>query len=318
MSAQLHAFLCAFPRRWLQAHAPEQAQRLAAPGEAPVVGREQQRALLQAVAEVGGDAALLGIVRGQLSTVGEPLAYSLLNSASVAAFIDKEQRLNRFFHSHHQVRVLELGDGVLELQHEGLDGRPMREESLFVLGLHLVLLEELGCTGLSARLPGSAMPAHDVFRDALARPPVPAGDASRWRIAWARFAPRRAWAPGLDAVLERASDAPDLMRGLTVAEQLSRLVAMDLAHRWTLDEAARRLGRSRRTLQRALAAEGVTFSRALEDARITEAERMLADPERSITEVGYACGFADAAHFSRRFKARRGVSPTRWRTDRAR
>ncbi|MBX3227093.1 MAG: helix-turn-helix domain-containing protein [Labilithrix sp.] len=35
-----------------------------------------------------------------------------------------------------------------------------------------------------------------------------------------------------------------------------------------------------------------------------EASRLLETTELSVTEIGYACGFADTAHFSRRFKRR--------------
>ncbi|WP_110284064.1 helix-turn-helix domain-containing protein [Halomonas sp. LBP4] len=36
-------------------------------------------------------------------------------------------------------------------------------------------------------------------------------------------------------------------------------------------------------------------------------------PTASLTEVALACGFADAAHFSRVFLARHEFSPRQWR-----
>lgn len=317
MPVLLHGQLSAFARDWLRAHGVDEPDGSEPGGSAAPVGRDEQRRLLQAVARLGGPEALLGLARGRLAHVDEPLVYSLLNSASVPALIDKEQRLNRFFHSHHHVRVLESGEGVLELRHESRAGpRPARVESLFVLGLHLELLEEVGCIGLEATLPGSDAPTAPVFREGMLRSPVPVGDASRWRFTWRRFQPRRAWAPGLDEVLAEASKAPDLARGLGVAERVVREVGRDLAHRWSIDEVARRLGHSRRALQRALALEGTTFSRSVEEARLLRAEAMLLDPDCSITEIGYACGFSDTAHFSRRFKAVRGLPPTAWRSAR--
>lgn len=312
LAKQLHHLLAELPIRWLQQQGVADDTFASGP---VVVGREQQRSLLEAVAAHGGEPALLGLARGVLTAIDEPLVYVLLNVADVAALIDKEQRLNRFFHSHHRVRILELAPTAIELQHESLDRTPpARVESLFVLGLHLVLLEEIGCHGVSATLPGSEAADAVVFRDGLARPQLPPGDAGRWRLTWSGFVARRAWAPGLDSILERASEAPDLGDPVPVEREVRELVGRDLAHRWTVDQVARQLGRSRRALQRSLAGEGTTFSRAVEDARLAEAQRLLADPEQSITAIGFSCGFADTAHFSRRFKARRGCSPSAWRS----
>ncbi|MCB9763853.1 MAG: helix-turn-helix transcriptional regulator [Alphaproteobacteria bacterium] len=314
MTMQLHGLLASLPRRWLEArgHPPPDG---GAPG---TIGRETQRALLEAVASLGGEGALLALSRGVLTAVDEPLVYALLNVASVEALIDKEQRLNRFFHSHHRVRVVALGPGHLTLQHESrADAPPARVESLFVLGLHLTLLDEIGCHHVQATLPASDDPDAVVFREGGVRPPLPPGDASRWRFTWSRFVARRAWTPGLDEVLERASTAPDLDAPVPVATRVADVVARDLLHRWTVEEVARRLGRSRRALQRALSEEGTTFSRTVEDARLAEAERLLTEPDRSITEIGFTCGFADTAHFSRRFKARRARTPTTWRQQQA-
>ena len=41
--------------------------------------------------------------------------------------------------------------------------------------------------------------------------------------------------------------------------------------------------------------------------------RLLGDPSNSVTDVGFAVGFGDAAHFSRTFKKLVGVSPRAYR-----
>lgn len=47
--------------------------------------------------------------------------------------------------------------------------------------------------------------------------------------------------------------------------------------------------------------------------RIKKACALLADSELSISEISYAVGFTDAAHFSKKFKAVCGVSPLKYR-----
>ena len=47
-----------------------------------------------------------------------------------------------------------------------------------------------------------------------------------------------------------------------------------------------------------------------------QAAELLAMPEashRSITEIAFACGFNDSAHFSRAFAARFDTTPSQWR-----
>jgi AraC-like DNA-binding protein len=50
---------------------------------------------------------------------------------------------------------------------------------------------------------------------------------------------------------------------------------------------------------------------------VNRAARLLSAPEaadRSITDIAFACGFNDSSHFGRVFAARRGMTPSRWRT----
>jgi AraC-like DNA-binding protein len=61
---------------------------------------------------------------------------------------------------------------------------------------------------------------------------------------------------------------------------------------------------------------GVTPSEIIREARIKHACLLLHDPNRSINDVAYACGFADPKYFSKCFKASTGVSPTKYRLTR--
>lgn len=77
------------------------------------------------------------------------------------------------------------------------------------------------------------------------------------------------------------------------------------------DWVARRLGVSRRTLQRQLAAHDRDFHAIRNAVAREQACAMLAAGMR-VTEVAYELGYSDPAHFSRAFRVWTGRSPRRW------
>jgi AraC-like DNA-binding protein len=72
---------------------------------------------------------------------------------------------------------------------------------------------------------------------------------------------------------------------------------------------ARKLGMSRRTLARRLAAEGLTFAGVLHALRHDLAKRHLADRDLSISNVAWLLGYSDVSAFSNAFRRRTGMSP---------
>ena len=58
---------------------------------------------------------------------------------------------------------------------------------------------------------------------------------------------------------------------------------------------------------------GVTPHQYLVRARLRHAAQLLADPERSITDIAYDVGFADVSNFVRTFHRAAGVSPRGFR-----
>jgi len=77
-------------------------------------------------------------------------------------------------------------------------------------------------------------------------------------------------------------------------------------------EIAARLRLSASTLHRAWAGEPCSLSDWIWSQRLDAARRDLCDPAcaaRSVSEIAYAWGFSDAAHFSRAFRARFGCAP---------
>ncbi|MGO4326033.1 helix-turn-helix domain-containing protein [Cupriavidus sp. 2TAF22] len=71
---------------------------------------------------------------------------------------------------------------------------------------------------------------------------------------------------------------------------------------------------SRRTLYNLFREAGLTPHAYILSRRLRQAaQRLSGEAGRSITEIAFALGFADAAHFSRVFHERFGMSPSQWR-----
>ncbi len=86
----------------------------------------------------------------------------------------------------------------------------------------------------------------------------------------------------------------------------------------TPDGIARSLGVSTRLLQRIFAEHDATVMTRVWEERVRHAANLLAAPasaHRSITEIAFACGFNDSAHFTRAFVARMAATPSHWRRE---
>ena len=77
---------------------------------------------------------------------------------------------------------------------------------------------------------------------------------------------------------------------------------------------ARQLAISPRTLQRRLAAEGVSYQQLVDLVRREAADRLLRDGSVAIGEVGYLLGFSEPSAFHRAFKRWHDVTPQQYRT----
>jgi AraC-like DNA-binding protein len=132
--------------------------------------------------------------------------------------------------------------------------------------------------------------------------------------AWAL--PLRRRDPILRRVLEEHADA--ILARLPGRSGLSHDVQRALASRigggdTRVEAVARELAISARTLQRRLAAEGVSYQRLLEDARKEAAGRYLIESTLAIGEVAYLLGYSEPAPFHRAFKRWYGATPDAYR-----
>src|SRR6266705_5436001 len=120
-------------------------------------------------------------------------------------------------------------------------------------------------------------------------------------------------APQLDAEL-RQQQADDGLKP-QVKTILTKLLA---GHRPRLEDVARELGTSARTLQRRLLDEGMSFHSLVEEARRELAKHYLLQSSLELNETAYLLGYEDPNSFFRAFHKWEGASPGEWRSRRAR
>lgn len=97
---------------------------------------------------------------------------------------------------------------------------------------------------------------------------------------------------------------------------LAALAVIEARLDQSLDRAdlARGVGLSLRQLERLFVAHrGQGIAATIWAIRLDAAAHLLRSTDRSVTEIAFECGFASAAHFSRRFRARLGMAPSQMR-----
>jgi len=80
-----------------------------------------------------------------------------------------------------------------------------------------------------------------------------------------------------------------------------------------VDEVARRLGLSPRTLARRIASEGLTFGGVLDKLRCDLAQRHLRDSNLSISQIAWLLGYQEVSAFTHAFKRWTGMTPREMR-----
>lgn len=116
-------------------------------------------------------------------------------------------------------------------------------------------------------------------------------------------------APQLEAELKQQLAEKDFRE--QVKGTLKRLLA---GERPAIEHVARELRLSKRTLQRRLTEDGVSFQELLEEARRELARHYLLHSSLELNETAYLLGYEDANSFFRAFHEWEGTSPGHWRT----
>jgi AraC-like DNA-binding protein len=100
----------------------------------------------------------------------------------------------------------------------------------------------------------------------------------------------------------------------TFREQAKGILKQLLAgQRPGIQDLARELHLSTRTLQRRLTEQGITFQRLLDEARRELARHYLLHSSRELNETAYLLGYEDANSFFRAFHQWEGTTPGQWR-----
>lgn len=112
----------------------------------------------------------------------------------------------------------------------------------------------------------------------------------------------------IEAVLRRTHTTNEFITSVR------RLLAASLMHNaYSLDDLARELAVSPRTLRRRLVGEGVTYSSLLDDVRRELAEGYLRDRRMSLGEIAFALGYSESATFHRAFRRWYDMTPIEYR-----
>lgn len=88
------------------------------------------------------------------------------------------------------------------------------------------------------------------------------------------------------------------------------LIEADPARPLALDDVARDIATSRRSLQRAFEGEGITFREAVAVARMRRARALLAQGGMPIYAVAGRVGYRSKAEFTKAFKRHTGMTPS--------
>jgi AraC-like DNA-binding protein len=99
-----------------------------------------------------------------------------------------------------------------------------------------------------------------------------------------------------------------------IRDQVKGIVKQQLAgRRPAIEEVARELRLSARTLQRRLAEDGASFQELIQEARRELARHYLLHSALELNETAFLLGYADAHSFFRAFHNWEGSSPGEWR-----
>lgn len=104
----------------------------------------------------------------------------------------------------------------------------------------------------------------------------------------------------------------------TMTDRMKRALTAGLPGGSTsIEDMARRLNISKRSLQRRLSEEGTSFKDLLSQTRFEMSKRYLMDSSLSVPEISYLLGFRDTSSFFRAFHGWTGTTPGDYRASRA-
>jgi AraC-like DNA-binding protein len=264
-----------------------------------------KRALAHQLHQAFGGTALLRMGQAIHSAPDEPALVALSMARHPFDLITRWQRLERFVHSRHRVEIDLSGAHSVQLHHCSLDSAQATTpgEDLLIFGLLVALLNRIGAAGLRARFLGEPIWR---FNRGAWRDSKTLVDTSHWQVQWQAQATIHA-----RHSVHQAATRGDAAYQIKAAA--AQLLQTDPGRAWTVAALAEELTTSSRDLQRQLQAQQSSFSALLSQAHLTQAAKSLVTTRQSASEIGYACGYADQAHFNREFKRHTAFTPLAYR-----
>jgi len=258
-----------------------------------------KRDILQHAYDRGGAGPLLSVGQYLHEIADNPAVAVLLRSAEPCVLAEKWMRLERYYHSNNRTRIARDGDGIA-CERISLRSTVAPAENLLIAGILAGLFQRIGATEVALEIGGGRYPADRLME--VGR--LDGEKTHRFRISWRKFT-----GTGL---ADHPTTSPSSGAEPTVGH-LTSLFMSDIGRVWRLPDASRALGKSARSLQRALTAEGRSFSTVVRGARTGAAGRLLSETDHSLAEIGYCCGYADQAHFQRDFLRALNMTPANYR-----
>jgi len=291
-------------------------------GDRARIDLDDKRRLVAAALAQGGWSCLPLLGRGMHHFAEEATYRALASARDAADLLARWQRLERYIHSVHRVRVLQMGEGTATLRHValGAGAAPLPAEDLVVLGVLAALLEALGAEDVRVDIGGTAAYPRGDRLGLEGR--AHRGATATWRFRW-RGQPGSAIPPARgEGAPDRREEAAMPPRRWMTSDPVHALVqaarerlAQDLMRPPGVTGLAVALGVPARTLQRQLGRVGLTYSHLVAETRCRASAWRLIETRASLAEVGFLCGYADQPHFTRSFRERVGLTPARYRAE---
>ncbi len=284
----------------LPADAPKPARNV------PHASLASKTALAERVLERHGAAALLRVGQSVPRMAFDPIGAALLAARDGPDLIDRWTRLERYVHNRHPIEVREITTTSALLAHFGNPADPPSPAiDLVLAGVFTGLLAAIGCGQVCLRMGLVEIEVIANGQVIAERPPLPS-PTGIWRLNWEAGA--KAMAKPIPPLIEQQGQP--LAR---TSRQVISIVEEDLFAIPTVASLAARLGLSARTLQRRLSEDDLSIQTIRRAAQIRKASRMLIEGRASLSAIGFACGFSDAAHFTRAYARATGMSPKAFR-----
>ena len=247
--------------------------------------------------------------------------YAMVSSPTLGAAFERVCRYQRLIHETSQVRLEASGDRAV-LSHRLSGGLAAPRQTAELL---LAAWVRTGRVATRTKWdPAEVRFAH--------RAPLDSREHERFFGAPPRFGagenalvipvalldlPCRRTDPSLLSLLDRyAADRLGGLGATTFADRARGALSDKLqVGNLTARSVAAHLNVSVRTLHRALAAEGTSYRRLLDQLRLDIAERHLRDDRISVAEVAFLVGFSEISAFHRAFKRWTGRTPVTFRTE---